>query len=169
MRQKRLCGMDRKSQADISKYRSSTYEVRVQGYRYHMSNINAGIGLAQLAKLDGFIARRKEICQRYDACFKTHPNIKSLDIDYDHVAPHIYVILVQNGQRDHLMKYLKEKDVETSINYTPNHLHLLYRQQTRDLPYTEKAYQEILTLPLHCRLSDNDVSEVIKAVNEGLS
>jgi len=169
MRQKRLCGMDRKSQADISKDRSSTYEVRVQGYRYHMSNINAGIGLEQLIKLDGFIARRQEICRRYDAAFKKHPKIRCLDIDYDHVAPHIYVIRVQNGQRDDLMKYLKENDIETGINYTPNHLHMLYRQQARDLPHTEKAFSEILTLPLHCRLSDEDVSEVIKAVNKGLS
>jgi dTDP-4-amino-4,6-dideoxygalactose transaminase len=169
MRQKRLCGMDRKSQAEISKDRSSSYEVRVQGYRYHMSNINAGIGLAQMDKLDGFIARRKEICKRYDESFKKNPLIKCLDIDYDNAAPHIYVIRVQNGQRDNLMKYLKEQDIETGINYTPNHLHLLYRNQSRALPHTEKAYREILTLPLHFKLSDQDVSQVIKAVNQGLS
>ena len=54
-RQKRLLGMDRKSHSSSSwKERSWMYNVPVQGYRYHMSNINAGIGLAQLKKIDSF-------------------------------------------------------------------------------------------------------------------
>ncbi|HEY41118.1 MAG TPA: DegT/DnrJ/EryC1/StrS family aminotransferase [Dehalococcoidia bacterium] len=169
VRQKRLLGMDRPSQTGLWKDRASFYEVRTQGYRYHMSNINAAIGLAQLAKLDRFIARRKEICRRYNESFRCHPLIQCLNIDYDSVAPHIYVIRVKDGRRDYLVDYLKERDIETGINYIPNHLHAFYRQPQRDLPQTEQAYQEILTLPLHCGLTDEDVSQVISGVINGLS
>lgn len=168
IRQKRLVGMDRPSQASLEKDRASFFEVRTQGYRYHMSNINAAIGLAQLRKIDRFIARRKEICRRYDEAFKGNPLIQCLNINYDNVAPHIYVIRVKNGRRDYLVDYLKGRDIETGINYIPNHLHSFYHKYRRDLPQTEKAYQEILTLPLHYRLSDDDVSQVISGVIDGL-
>jgi len=169
LRQKRLCGMERKFQASSAwKERSWFYEVKTQGFRYHMSNINAAIGLVQLKKIDTFISRRREICRRYDSAFKGIPAISCLPINYDEVAPHIYVIRVINGRRDGLMDYLQNLDVETGINYIPNHLHPFYAKNAISLPETEKAYHEILTLPLHFGLSDNDVARVIQGVIEGL-
>ena len=168
LRQKRLLGIDRKSHASSWKERSWFYEVKTQGFRYHMSNINAAIGLAQLKKIDSFISRRREICRRYDSAFREIPAISCLRINYDEVAPHIYVIRVKDGKRDKLMAYLKELDIETGINYIPNHLHPFYANKAISLPETEKAYQEILALPLHCGLSDQDVDKVIQGVIEGL-
>jgi dTDP-4-amino-4,6-dideoxygalactose transaminase len=169
LRQKRLCGMKRPSQGSTQwKERSPTYEVNFQGYRYHMSNINAGIGLAQLKKVDSFIARRRKICRRYDSAFKNIPGITYLPINYDNVAPHIYVIRVTNGCRDKLMQYLKDLDIETGINYVPNHLHNFYIRKNIRLPETQRAYQEILTIPLHCGLSDDDVEQVIQGVTRGI-
>jgi len=167
LRQKRLVGIDRKSHTASWKERSWFYKVKTQGFRYHMSNINAAIGLAQLKKIDSFISRRREICRRYDSAFKRIPAINCLPINYDEVAPHIYVIRVKNGRRDGLMDYLKNLGIETGINYIPNHLHPFYANKTVSLPETENAYQEILTLPLHCRLSDDDVNKVIQGVIEG--
>jgi perosamine synthetase len=167
--QKRLCGIKRLNQASSTwKERAPVYEVNTQGYRYHMSNINAGIGLAQLKKIDSFIARRREICRRYDSAFKKVSDIACLLINYDNIAPHIYVIRVKNGRRDGLMEYLKNLDIETGINYMPNHLHNFFARKKVSLPETEKAYQEILTIPLHCGLSDDDVNKVIQGVTEGL-
>src|SRR4030067_2424019 len=160
--QKRLCGMKRPSQGSTEwKERVPSVEVNTQGYRYHMSNINAGIGLAQLKKIDSFIARRRDICRKYDRAFKNVPQINCLSINYDNVAPHIYVIRVKNGLRDKLMEYLKNLDIETGINYRPNHLHKFYSHLEASLPETEKAYKEMLTIPLHCGLSDDDVDKVI--------
>ena len=169
LRQKRLCGQKRPTQAStVWKERSPIFEVNMQGYRYHMSNINAGIGLAQLKKIDSFIARRREICCKYDNVFKNIPEINCLPINYDNVAPHIYVIRVKNGLRDKLMEYLKNLDIETGINYMPNHLHKFFSRKKVSLPETEKAYKEILTIPLHCGLSDNDVDKVIQGIINGL-
>lgn len=168
LRQKRLLGIDRKSHTYSWKERSWFYEVKTQGFRYHMSNINAAIGLVQLRKIDTFISRRKEICRRYDSAFKGTPTISCLQINYDEVAPHIYVIRVKDGRRNGLMDYLKSLDIETGINYIPNHLHPFYANKAVSLPETEKAYQEILTLPLHFGLSDDDVTKVIQGVIKGL-
>jgi perosamine synthetase len=165
IRQKRLLGMDRKSHAATSwKERTWLFDVKTQGFRYHMSNINAAIGLAQLKKVENFIARRREICREYDGAFENVSGIQRLRINYDEVAPHIYVIRVQDGRRDTLMQFLKDRDIETSINYIPNHLHPYFRKDGLCLPETERAYKEILTLPLHCELSDADVKTVIQCV-----
>lgn len=167
--QKRACGVKRPIQTSANwEERSQVFEVKTQGYRYHMSNINAGIGLAQLKKVDSFITRRREICRKYDSSFKSIPGIVCLPINYDDVAPHIYVIRVKNRLRDKLKEYLKNLDIETGINYVPNHLHSFYARKKVILPETEKAYQEILTIPLHCNLSDDDVNKVIHGVTGGI-
>ncbi len=166
LRQKRLCGMDRQPLTSVAKGRTPFYQVRTQGYRYHMSNINAAIGLAQLKKIPAFIKRRQEICRRYDRSFREIPDIHCLPVNYDEVAPHIYVIRLKNGHRNQLMEYLKNLKIETGINYVPNHLQPFYASEKVDLPETEKAYEEILTLPLHYGLSDDDVARVIEGVQE---
>jgi dTDP-4-amino-4,6-dideoxygalactose transaminase len=169
LRQKRACGMKRPGQGSADwKERVPFVEVNMQGYRYHMSNINASIGLEQLKKIDSFIARRREICRRYDKAFKNAPSITCLPINYDNVAPHIYVIKVKNGLRNKLIEYLRDLDIETGINYVPNHLHHFYARKNVSLPETEKAFQEILTIPLHCGLSDDDVDKVIQSVIGGI-
>jgi perosamine synthetase len=169
LRQKRNCGIKRLNQSSTTwKERAPVFEVNMQGFRYHMSNINAAIGLAQLKKIDGFIARRREICRKYSRAFKDIPGIACLPVNYDNVAPHIYVIRVRNGLRDGLMEYLKNLDIETGINYMPNHLHHFFARKKVSLPATEKAYQEILTIPLHCGLTDDDVDKVIQGVTEGI-
>ena len=164
-RKKRNLGMDRKNQTTTSwKDRSWSYDVDTQGFRHHMSNINAAIGLAQLKKADEFIFRRREICFKYENAFQSLEGIQLLSVDYKTVAPHIYVIRVKNDLRDSLMRYLRDQEVETSISYIPNHLHTLYKQTDLVLPETEKAYKEILTLPLHCKLSDSDAGTVISSI-----
>ena len=110
-----------------------------------------------------------EICKKYDDAFQREPNIKLLHVDYTTVAPHIYVIRVRNNLRDPLKQHLKEQDIETGISYIPNHLHTFYRKDGLSLPETEKAYKEILTLPLHFNLSNLDVDRVIACTHEFLS
>ena len=164
-RKKRNLGLNRKNQSSSSwKERDWSYDVVTQGFRYHMSNINAAIGLAQLKKAESFISKRRELAIKYDRAFRSLKGIRILHIDYETVAPHIYVIRVENNLRDPLMKYLKDQEIEAGVSYIPNHLHSFYKQENLVLPETEKAYKEILTLPLHCKLSDADVETVISYV-----
>jgi dTDP-4-amino-4,6-dideoxygalactose transaminase len=59
-----------------------------------------------------------------------------------------------------------KKDIETGIKYPPVHLFTMYGKEKSELPVAEKCYKEILELPLHCRLSDEDVRKVVAAVKE---
>jgi perosamine synthetase len=169
IRQMRLLGIVREGHADPGQMRRWFYGVKQPGFRYHMSNINAAIGLAQLAKLPGFIARRQQIARRYDEALAAMAGLELLRVDYTTVAPHIYVVRVKGGKRDALMEFLREHDIEASINYIPNHWHehfrQLYKNNQSPLPVTEKVFAEILTLPLHCGLSDLEVDKVIAVIN----
>jgi dTDP-4-amino-4,6-dideoxygalactose transaminase len=166
MRRKRILGVVRRGHAGSATSRGERwrFEVDTRGFRYHLSDINAAIGLVQLTKVDEFIARRREICRRYDAAFADLDGVRPLPVDYDDTAPHIYVVRVGGGRRDDLIAHLSAQEIETAVNYIPNHLHPFFRQDGLRLPETERAYDEILTLPLHCSLSDADVARVIEQV-----
>jgi perosamine synthetase len=168
MRQKRSLGIDRRQNRNAPD-RSGGFEVITQGFRYHMGSINAAIGLVQLGRIESFLAHRREICRRYDRAFEKLQGIQPLFRDYAEIAPYNYVVRVQHGRRDELLQFLSERGIETAINYLPNHLHPYYRQSDARLGVTEKIYEEILTLPLHCALSDADVEEVIDGVREFLA
>ena len=94
---------------------------------------------------------------------KDNTLIEFMNVKYDEIVPFMFIVRVKNGMRDKLKAYLWENDIETAIKYVPSHLFKLYRQD--NCPVTEQAFEEILELPLHCRLSDEDVETVIKTVN----
>lgn len=168
LRKKRMLGTTRLPFSNNIKERTF-YSVDYQGFRYHMSNINAAIGLAQIRKVDKFIKRRREICLKYDKAFKNVPNINILDINYETVAPHIYVVKIKNGLRNSLIEFLAANDIETGVNYVPNHLQPFYRKPDLSLPVTEKVFDELLVLPLHFKLTDEEVDMVIEKVIEFLN
>lgn len=165
LRRKRTLGINRNVNPEApEKTRPWRFEVSTNGFRYHMSGINAAIGLIQLNKAEAFITRRREICRRYDAAFRDVGGLQTLRINYDESAPHIYVVRVKSGRRDALLQFLREAEIETGINYIPNHLQPFFQRPGFSLPETERAYEEILTLPLHCGLSDPNVDTVIDRV-----
>jgi dTDP-4-amino-4,6-dideoxygalactose transaminase len=164
IRVKRILGIDKDTWHRYRNERSDFYEVITQGYRYHMSNINAAIGLAQLRKFESFISRKKEIVERYNTAFKDIDSVKILTWNLRETAPFSYIIRVLNGERDNLSKHLKEKGVGSGIHYIPNHLQPFFEQFSLPLPITEQIGKEILTLPLYYDMTDDQVSTVIDAV-----
>lgn len=166
-RQKRLLGIDRKTMhVKDWKKRSWIYDVPTLGYRYHMSNINAAIGLAQIKKVDSFIARRQELCKLYDAELAGVEGIGTMPPEYDTITPFMYVVRVKDGKRNQLKDYLMEHDIESGISYIPCHHFTLFQDDNNNLPVTDKIFEEVLCLPMHYELSDNDVKEVVKNIKE---
>lgn len=164
IRQKRLLGISRETYSKDWRERGWFYQVEQQGFRYHMSNINAAIGIVQLKKIREFIQCRRNICTRYIKELSYLPWIEVRAADYNSIAPFIFVIKVKNGLRDNLMAYLKENMIESGVNYIPNHMQPFYRDADINLPVTEQIFNEILTLPLHCDLTDQDVDKVIQTI-----
>ena len=169
-RKKRLLGIDRKTMhVKDWKKRSWIYDVPTLGYRYHMSNINAAIGLAQIKKVDKFIERRRELCHLYDEELKDVKGISLMPDSYDTITPFMYVIRVKDGKRNQLKDYLMEHDIESGISYIPCHHFSLFHKDTDNLPITDEAFEELLCLPMHYELKDEDVKEVTNRIKEFLT
>jgi perosamine synthetase len=163
IRRKRLLGMDSNSWNRHNNSQGWHYQVTTQGYRYHMSNINAAIGLAQIEKFDMFIQKKRNTVQRYNDAFRRIKEIETMEFNQEESCPFAYMGRVVDGRRDQLMSYLKDRGIGCGIHYIPNHLHP-YFQTGISLPVTEKLSQEIITLPLYYDLQEQDISHVITSV-----
>ncbi|HOL49969.1 MAG TPA: DegT/DnrJ/EryC1/StrS family aminotransferase [bacterium] len=151
----RILGINKDTWSRYKHERSWFYDVETIGFRYHMSNINAAIGIVQMKKFPRFLERRLEIVKLYDENLKNINGIKLLKTDYRSMAPFCYIIRAE--QRDNLMAYLKKNDIDSGIHYIPNHLQSFFSKYKTSLPITEKIWNEILTLPLYYGLQNEQV------------
>jgi dTDP-4-amino-4,6-dideoxygalactose transaminase len=166
----RLLSIEKDSEKRYSGNRSWDFDVKRQGYRYHMSNIFAAIGRVQLQRLDiEFSPRRKELASAYNDLLTNNPLIKMQCVaESSDIVPHIFIIRVLEGKREGLKNKLNEKKIPTGIHYKPNHLLSFYMNGSVKLPVTEKVYNEILTLPLHPELEISDIEEICAIINNYL-
>ena len=138
-------------------------EIRTHGWRYHMSNINAAIGLAQLDKMKSFTKRRWEIVNQYDKAFSELGWFKPFYNDPG-MVPFIYMARVPT-HRNSLMEHLKKRGVDSSITYVPCHMQPFFKQFSHErLPITESLFNEIITIPLYTDMTNEDVETVICGV-----
>lgn len=161
---KRILGINNDTWSRYRNERNWFYEVITPGYRYHMSNINAAIGLEQLKRFEEFKARKVEIVRRYDAAFANVNGLKLIKHDLNEMFPFFYIIRVLDRRRDELMKYLAGKGIGAGVHYIPNHIQPLFAGSRVSLPVTERVFEEILTLPLYYEMTDAEVESVVQAV-----
>lgn len=163
----RLLGVEKDTEKRYAGQRSWEFDVKHQGYRYHMSNIFAAIGRAQVKRLESeFAPKRQAIARRYREQLADLEDIRFLETDLNVIIPHIQPIRVLNGKRDGLRNYLESNGIQTGIHYKPNHLLSFYGGGRVKLPVTEMLYEEILSLPLHPGLANADVEHVIGKIKE---
>ena len=166
----RLLGVQRDTEKRYQGARSWEFDVQHQGYRYHLSNLFAAIGRVQLGRFEGELKpRRVELSQKYRAALAGTGNLQLLQGDPGPIIPHIFPIRVLNGRRDGLRQFLRDRGIESGIHYKPNHLLSFYGGGREALPVTERLYEELLTLPLHPGLGDEEIDSVCAAVREFLS
>jgi perosamine synthetase len=160
LRKMRMLGIDRNRPSGSG----GEYDVIMQGYRFHMSNINAAIGIAQMERVEQFKRRKTEVVKRYNAVFSGLKDIALLDWNFPDTFPFTYVLRVAPGKRDAFRKHLEELKVGTGMHYPPNHLLTLFADRRTSLPWTEELAREIVTLPLYFEMSDEDVERVVEGV-----
>lgn len=161
---KRILGIDKDTWHRYRNERAWFYEVTTPGFRYHMGNINAAIGLVQLGKLEAFCARKREIVAAYNRAFAGLPGIALLDWNLEDTAPFAYILRVLGGRREAAIEALRARGVGTGIHYIPNHTQPLFRPFATPLPITEQLGEEILTLPLFQDMTPGEVEQVVDAV-----
>lgn len=166
----RLLGVHRDTEKRYQGQRSWEFDVTGQGYRYHMSNLFAALGRVQLKRFEKeFKPRRIELVRRYRSAFNNVPGLRLIECDPGPIVPHIFPIIVLDGKRDVLRQFLTDNGVECGIHYKPNHLLNFYGDKKGMLPITEMLYEQLLTLPLHPGLTDEDADYVIEKVTEFFS
>ena len=171
VRDGRLLGVEKDTEKRYSGQRSWEFDVTAQGWRYHMSNIMAAIGLEQMKRFPEMAAVRQGLAQHYDHFLHGHPRISLMQHDYNTVVPHIYVVRIQKlTNRKALQESLQALGIQTGIHYQPNHqLSFFSDPAAAPLPVTDSAYPEMLTLPLHADLTKQDVYYVCNELKKLLA
>ncbi len=153
----RLLGVEKDTLNRYQRQRSWEFDVKEQGWRYHMSDIMAAIGRVQLQRFkDEFEFSRKTLYKHYRSKLENVAGICFLETNMDTVCHHIMVVRILNGKRDHIRKEFSKLNVQTGIHYKPNHL-LSYFKQENPFPVADRLYNELMSLPLHPELNTEDV------------
>lgn len=143
------------------------YNIEELGFKYHMNDITAALGLVQLAKLGQTNSRRRYLAERYTHLLSDIEWIeKPVEKDYTRSAWHNYVIKVANpAARDSLMEHLKAHGISTGMHYIPNHLYQMYRPYVKGpLPVTESVWKKLITLPLFPDLTDEQQDMIVDTI-----
>jgi perosamine synthetase len=151
------------SRVDTGRGYSWYYNVDELGYKYHLSDVAAAIGLAQLGKIERMNARRGEIVERYNEGLAGLDWLEMpVERSYVKSAHHNYV--VKTGDRDMMMAFLKERGISTSVHYIPNHLYDMYEAYRVEMPIVERVWKRLVTLPLFPDLSNDQVDLIIESI-----
>jgi dTDP-4-amino-4,6-dideoxygalactose transaminase len=158
VRDARLLGVEKDTEKRYKGERSWEFDVNSQGFRYHMSNIMAAIGIEQMKKLPDFSSRRRKLAKMYRRNLLSCNSIELLDQDMETIVPHIFVIKLKNVDRDKIRERLQACGIQTGVHYMPNHLLSFYHKGS--LPVTEALFPRLLTLPLHPDLVGDDIDHI---------
>lgn len=161
----RLIGMTQPPSLMYQNQRAWTYDICNLGFRYHMANLHAAIGLSQLAKLENIAAGRQFACKYYNEKLTSLNDVRVPKTDFADVIPFLYYILVPHSKRDSLRTYLRNRGIDTGIHWQPGHWFSLFKNCRRgDLTVTESIANEILSLPLHSNMSKSTLDIVINSI-----
>ena len=145
------------------------YEQQVLGFNYRLTDLQAALGLSQLARLDSMIASRQALAARYDALLAQLP-LKPLRQEADRSSGyHLYVIQV--AERDSLFARLRAAGIGVNVHYIPIPAQPYYRQLGQDpanYPGAQRYYEQAISLPLYPTLSQADQDKVIQTLEREL-
>ncbi|MEU8824093.1 DegT/DnrJ/EryC1/StrS family aminotransferase [Streptomyces sp. NPDC048636] len=159
----RLLGM---AESSAERACSTTYHVEGVGLRAHLSQINAAIGLAQIAHFPALEAQRKELWRTYVAALDDVREVRLVDVDVHRSVPTLCAVRVP--ERDRVFAALRAHGIGVGTHYPPNHLQPAFHRWWRPLIATEQIGKEILTLPFHQKMTSQDARLVTTALREAL-
>ncbi len=161
----RLLGVDKDTTERYKNRRAWDYDVVSEGFRYHMTNILASVGISQIKRVDEFIESRQRVCRTYSEAFRAIDGLHVPGSDFSNVSPFIYSLRVLDGKRSALIDHLRARQVETGIHFVPVHRHTYFKDSRRgDMTITDRVVDEVLTLPLHSNMRPECVERVITGI-----
>jgi UDP-4-amino-4,6-dideoxy-N-acetyl-beta-L-altrosamine transaminase len=151
------------------------YEMVLLGFNYRLTDIACALGLRQLGKLEGNLARRREIAARHAAELGAVLGIV-VPVVRDGAVPawHLYPVRVDLGKlsagRGEIFQALRAENIGVNVHYIPVHLHPYYKERFGyrggEFPLAEAAYESLISLPMFHGMTDGDVEDVVRAVEK---
>ncbi|APR03767.1 UDP-4-amino-4,6-dideoxy-N-acetyl-beta-L-altrosamine transaminase [Thauera chlorobenzoica] len=142
------------------------------GFNYRMTELQAALGVSQMARLDEYVARRHELAARYDALLADLPVVRPWQHPDSYSGLHLYVIRLQLGQigKTHRQVFdsLRERGIGVNLHYIPVHTQPYYQQmgfKAGDFPEAEHYYAEAISLPMFQTMSEAQQDQVIAALS----
>lgn len=165
LHQYRLLGIDRDTTERYKNARAWDYDVVSPGFRYHLTNVLASVGLSQLARVEEFMENRQRYCRRYGERLQGVAEVRTPPGDFSGVSPFIYYVRVPAERRADLIARLKQQGIATGIHFVPAHRFSLLADCRRgDLSVTERAASELVTLPLHSFMATETIDRIADAI-----
>ncbi len=176
-RKLQLMSLHGQSKDAFSKNQLGEWEYDIVGtwYKCNMTDVAAAMGLAQLDRYPAMLARRREIIARYDAALKPL-GVKVLDhYNSEHTSSgHLYLTRVPgatDAERRAIIVKLAEHGIACNVHYKPLPLHTAYKAlgfDIADFPNAMAQYENEITLPLHTKLTDDEVDYIVKCYREAV-
>lgn len=146
------------------------YEISEIGYHYRMTDIQAALGLSQLAKIDRFIGRRNEIASFY------RDRLRNLPVGLPPAAPseflhgyHLFPVLVE--RRKKVFDHMRSRGIGVQVHYVPVHHHPTgsdLEVNKNGLHHTDWLYERLISLPIHPGVSEEDLKFVVETLEEAM-
>ncbi|MEO1063543.1 MAG: aminotransferase class I/II-fold pyridoxal phosphate-dependent enzyme [Actinomycetota bacterium] len=147
---------------------TAPYRHELLGHNWRMSDVTAAVGVAQLAKLDGILARKADraawMSEQLAAVDGITPPVTLGDRTHVHM---LYTTLV-DGDRDGLADALRWAGIESRVYFPPAHLQPVFGGRPGDLPVTEELWGRMLSLPIHSRLTSVEQRQIVDSVRGAL-
>jgi len=159
----RWFGIDR-SAKQMGKWENDIYEV---GYKYQMTDIAAAMGLAGLHEFDVVLLLRRFLLEQYEQKLANIPGIKVLGTGYTDRVSAAWMCTVEVERRIDFMKKLREYKIETGQVHYRNDRYTIFGGRRDDLPNMDAIEDKYMVLPLHTKMTEEDVNYIAKVIKSG--
>ena len=176
----RVNGMDKESWKRNTSTGKWDYAIVDEGYKFHMNDLSASLGIHQIKKLDKYNLKRKQIADSYDNKLSKIPEITIPDREtkFKNMHSHnLYPILVDTSNlritRNEIIDKLKEYNIGSIVYYRPIHMHHFYQErlgyEIGDFPIAEHVFERLICLPIYPLMKASDINYVSNVLKEIIS
>lgn len=150
--------------ASSPKY-SWRYDIDILGYKYNMNDIQAAMGLVQLAKLDRLNEKRRKIAEFYRQELSKESWLKCpKETEW---AKHVYwLFILKVAERDNFIEYMAKNGVTAGVHFMPIPLHPLYKKFASDIPIALDVWKSMVDIPIFPDITEADMRKVVSVIKD---
>lgn len=169
LKKARLHGMSKNAAERYTK-KYEHYDMEFLGYKSNMTNIQASLLIHQLDRIERYLKMKEQISQKYNKGLRGNSEVTLPGVlAHTKHARHIYTIWVAPNKRDTILHRLQDAGIGVAVNFRPIHLMSYYRKKygfvSGDFPVAENIGASTITIPLYPKLTESEISYIIKTIN----